>query len=199
MGVGAVPPSLQKSQKDLYGSNITKNFEDFVRMVEPTTSISISSQVPHPLSLCFSQYEFYEHTMHVRVDYKGKLQFQAIARDHRVWSDQPLENGGEDAGMTPPEWFLASLGSCVGFYAVKYCQTRALDASGLKIDVSAEKMTDKPARLDNINIQLTLPLPLDPKHYQGLRAAVDSCLIENTLLHSPSITTSISAPETATL
>jgi putative redox protein len=133
--------------------------------------------------------------MHVRVDYKGKLQFQAIARDHRVWSDQPLENGGEDAGMTPPEWFLASLGSCIGFYAVQYCQTRALDATGLKVDVSAEKTTDKPARLDNINIQLMLPISLNPKQQLGLQAAVDACLIENTLTHAPTITTSISTPE----
>jgi uncharacterized OsmC-like protein len=143
------------------------------------------------------EHEFNGQTMQVRVDYKGKLQFQAIARDHRVWSDQPLENGGEDAGMTPPEYFLASLGSCIGLYAVKYCQARALDASGLKIDVSAEKTADKPARLDNINIQLTVPIPLNPKQQCGLRAAVDACLIENTLTHSPTITISITTPEGA--
>jgi putative redox protein len=133
--------------------------------------------------------------MQVHVDYKGKLQFQAIARDHRVWSDQPLEQGGEDTGMTPPEYFLASLGSCIGFYAVQYCQTRGLDASELKIDVSAEKTTDKPARLDDIRINLTLPIVLNAHQQRGLRAAVDACLIENTLIHSPTISTSITMPE----
>lgn len=127
--------------------------------------------------------------MQVSVDYKGKLQFKAIARNHRILSDQPVENGGEDAGMTPPEWFLASLGSCVGFYAVQYCQARGLDASGLKIEVSAQKTVDKPARLDDILIDLVLPIALDPKHQRGLRLAVDACLIENTLTHSPRITT----------
>jgi organic hydroperoxide reductase OsmC/OhrA len=29
-------------------------------------------------------------------------------------SDQPVENGGHDEGMTPPELLLASLGSCAG-------------------------------------------------------------------------------------
>jgi putative redox protein len=127
--------------------------------------------------------------MQVSVDYKGQLQFEAIARNHRILGDQPLENGGEDTGMTPPEWFLASLGSCVGFYAVQYCQTRGFDASGLKIEVSARKTADKPARLDDIAIDLVLPIALDPKHQRGLRSAVDACLIENTLTHSPSITT----------
>jgi putative redox protein len=127
--------------------------------------------------------------MQISVNYKGKLQFEAIARNHKILGDQPLENGGEDAGMTPPEWFLASLGSCVGFYAVQYCQTRGLDASGLKIEVSAQKTADKPARLDDIAIDLVLPITLGPKHQRGLRSAVDVCLIENTLTRSPSITT----------
>jgi putative redox protein len=58
--------------------------------------------------------------MQVHIDYAKNLQFQGSARGHKILGDQPIESGGDDAGMTPPEWFLASLGSCVGFYAVKY-------------------------------------------------------------------------------
>jgi putative redox protein len=176
-------------KKDLHSLTITKNFEDFVRVI----NLQFLSNHLHRFLILFryalNEFEFYKHIMHVKVDYKGKLQFQAIARDHRVWSDQPLENGGEDAGMTPPEWFLASLGSCVGFYAVQYCQTRDLDTSGLTVEVSAEKTTDKPSRIDNIEIDLTLPLALEPKHQKGLEEAVNACLIKNTLTHSPQIAT----------
>lgn len=40
--------------------------------------------------------------MEAVIRHLGDLKFEAAARGHRVVSDQPLENGGSDAGMTPP-------------------------------------------------------------------------------------------------
>jgi putative redox protein len=130
--------------------------------------------------------------MEVTINYEGKEQFQVKARSHTILSDQPHKNGGDDTGMTPTEIFLASLGSCAGFYAVKYLQTREIDATGLKIDVSAEKATH-PLRLEEIAIHLSLPTSLDDLHYAGVEKAMQSCLIHNTLTHPPKITTQISA------
>jgi hypothetical protein len=39
----------------------------------------------------------------------GLLVSDAFQR-HNILGDQPIESGGDDAGMTLPEWFLASLG-----------------------------------------------------------------------------------------
>ncbi|MBE9014783.1 osmotically inducible protein OsmC [Chroococcidiopsis sp. CCALA 051] len=129
--------------------------------------------------------------MLVDISYKSNLQFQATARGHVITSDQPYSNGGEDTGMTPPELFLAALGSCVGFYAVKYCQTRGLDATSLNVKVSAQKTTDPPIRLDDIEIHLSLPISLSDRHQKGLENAVNACLIHTTLTHPPRIMTQI--------
>lgn len=94
--------------------------------------------------------------------------------------------------MTPPEWFLSSLGACVGFYAVKYLETRHLDTKGLAISVTADK-TENPVRIDNIRIQITTPIPLDARHHKGLERAVDACIIHNTLTHPPTMMTEILA------
>lgn len=128
--------------------------------------------------------------MQVNVSHQEGLQFIASARSHQIVSDQPFSNGGCDRGMTPPEWMLAALGSCAGFYAVKYLEARHLDADHLTISVSAEKV-DKPARLDSISIRITLPYELEPRHEKGLHKAVEACIIHNTLLNSPSISTEI--------
>jgi putative redox protein len=45
----------------------------------------------------------------------GAVQFEIAARDHKIYSDQPIESGGFDEGMTPPELMLASLGACAGY------------------------------------------------------------------------------------
>ena len=58
--------------------------------------------------------------MEVLVEHLGAVQFAIKPRQHEIVCDQPAENNGYDEGMTPPEIFLASLGSCAAHYAVDY-------------------------------------------------------------------------------
>ena len=101
--------------------------------------------------------------------------------------DQPPANGGTDQGMTPPEFLLASLGTCAGFYAAQYLKTRNLPTAGLEVTVHAEKAT-QPARVGQFRIDVSIP-DLDAQHEAGVLRAVKACLIHNTLLHAPSIET----------
>ncbi len=128
--------------------------------------------------------------MDIKVTYQDGVKFNASCRGHNILSDQPLDNQGQDAGMTPPEWFLASLGACVGFYAVKYLETRQLDPTRLEISVTADKATD-PVRIDHIRLLVKTGIPLEARHQKGLERAVDACIIHNTLTHPPTMTTTI--------
>jgi len=123
--------------------------------------------------------------MELTVKCLGNVKFEANARGHRVICDQPADNGGGDEGMTPPEFLLASLGTCAGFYAAQYLKARNLPAEGLEVHVSAEK-AKQPARLGQFRLEVVVP-ELDPHHEEGVLRAVKACLIHNTLLHAPSI------------
>jgi len=131
--------------------------------------------------------------LEVLVDHLGEVQFEAKARNHKVFCDQPLENGGFDEGMTPPEFLLASLGTCAGYYAVQYLKARQLPMRGLRIRTTAEKV-EAPPRLDNIRIELKYPDALDERQRAGVLAAVHKCVIHNTLLHPPKITVDMQLP-----
>jgi putative redox protein len=89
--------------------------------------------------------------------------------------------------MTPPEFLLVSLGTCAGFYAVKYLETRSLPTDGVEVTVSAEKVT-QPARIGSFRIEVTVP-DIDAAHEAGVLRAVKACLIHNTLLNAPAIHT----------
>jgi putative redox protein len=102
-----------------------------------------------------------------------------------VVCDQPTEYSGADTGMTPPEFLLASLGTCAGYYAGQYLKAGSLDCPDLEIKVSAEKAS-QPARLASFHIEVLAP-SLDARHEAGLFRAVEKCLIHNTLLHTPAI------------
>jgi uncharacterized OsmC-like protein len=124
--------------------------------------------------------------MEVSVEYLGAVQFEIQARQHRIISDQPPDNGGHDEGMTPPELLLASLGSCAAYYAVDYLKRNNLPTDGARVKVTAEKVKG-PFRLDNFRIELDVPGELSGGQLRGIDEAVHRCLIHNTLLHPPQI------------
>ncbi len=133
--------------------------------------------------------------MLVRVKQIDRFKFEIEARSHSVICDQPLDNGGEDGGMTPPELMLASLGACAEFYAVQYLRTRKLDDRGVEVQVTAEKLM-QPARLGDFRIHVTCPAALSPEQIQGLQRSVHHCLIHNTLLSVPSVKIELAVGET---
>lgn len=132
--------------------------------------------------------------MEVTVEHLGSLQFEIRARGHFVASDQPVEEGGFDEGMTPPELLLASLGSCAGFYASQYLRKHKLALEGTRVRVTCEKVKDPVARMTNFLVEVDSPVELTEKHSKGVREAVEHCLVHNTLLHSPKITLKIECP-----
>jgi uncharacterized OsmC-like protein len=128
--------------------------------------------------------------MEVTIQYRGDVKFEASARGHRVICDQPPDNGGSDSGMTPPEYLLVSLGTCAGFYAAQYLNTRSLTFQDLEVKVVAEK-AKQPARLGQFRIEVMIA-GLDPQHEEGVLRAVKACLIHNTLTHVPEVETVVS-------
>ncbi len=121
----------------------------------------------------------------VDVRHLGGVRFEANARGHRVPCDQPIGSGGTDTGMTPPEFLLAALATCAGYYAAEYLKTRGLSCQGLGVRVEAEKARN-PARVGSFQIEVTTA-PIDEKDREGVRNAVKKCLIHNTLLNAPNI------------
>ena len=133
--------------------------------------------------------------MEVVIRHLGNVKFEASTRGHSVICDQPAGNGGGDEGMTPPEFLLASLGTCAGFYAAEYLRTRSLPAEGLEVKVTGEK-AQQPARLAKFRIEVTTP-PLEAKHEAGVLRAVKACLVHNTLVNSPEVETVMRTGELA--
>jgi uncharacterized OsmC-like protein len=136
--------------------------------------------------------------MEVTVKQLDRVKFAVQARSHTVICDQPAENNGEDAGMTPPELLLASLGSCAAYYAVEYLRTRNLAQSGVEVTVTAEKLK-QPARLGNFQIHVVCPVPLAEEQMLGITRSVHLCLVHNTLLSAPEIAIEISAAQAAAI
>lgn len=127
--------------------------------------------------------------MELVIKHIENVKFAVQTRGHEVICDQPPANGGMDAGMSPPEFLLASLGTCAGYYAAQYLRARSLPTEGLAVRVSAEKALG-PARLASFQIEVTIP-ESEERHKEGVLRAVKSCLIHNTLLNAPAIAVAV--------
>lgn len=134
--------------------------------------------------------------MEVKITHLDHVKFSIQSRSNTILCDQPQENGGSDAGMTPPELLLASLGSCAAFYAVEYLKTRKLAESGVVVTVTAEKLL-QPARLSNFRVHVECPVDLTTAHREGLIRSVHHCLVHNTLLSPPAIEIELATPVNA--
>jgi putative redox protein len=71
----------------------------------------------------------------VTVQHVDGDRFTIGIRDHLIAVDQPVTDGG-DTAPTPTELFVASLASCVAFYARRYLATHKLPTTGLRVTPS---------------------------------------------------------------
>jgi len=123
-------------------------------------------------------------TMTVRYDSGDR--FAIGIRDHEVVVDQPPEMHGDDLGPTPTELFIASLASCVGFYARRYLARHHLDADGLAVEVGYE-MASKPARVGEVTLRIVVPAGVPELRRDALLAMASHCTVHNTLTVPPEV------------
>ena len=123
---------------------------------------------------------------------EGK-KFATQVGTHTIFTDQPVGEGGFDAGPTPPELLLASLSACAAHYAKEYLQSRNLPMQGLLVTVSAEK-GGSPVKLQNFRIYVETG-PLDEKYRPPLLRAVRSCLVHRSLVAGPDFVVELAPAE----
>ena len=112
--------------------------------------------------------------------------FSIAIRGHVVHVDQPEADGGGDTAPTPTELFVASLASCVAFYARRYLARHELPEKGLIIRAHSESGA-KPSRVASVTITLSLPDGVPEAKRQALLAVASHCTVHNTLTHTPEV------------
>jgi uncharacterized OsmC-like protein len=115
--------------------------------------------------------------------------FRVTHRGHSIVMDQPVDNEGEDSGLTPPELFASSLAGCVGYYVASYCKQAGLSTQGLQVSCSWATV-DKPKRMNPIRLNVELP-GLPEKRRKAVERVAGSCLLHATLMHQPDVEISL--------
>jgi putative redox protein len=120
----------------------------------------------------------------VDILFPGGVAVEARFDGFSVITDQPADHGGQGSAPAPFDLFLASLGTCAGLYALRFCQERELSTEGLKLTLQTEKETEKP-RLSKVKLAIQLPIDFPEKYRTAIIRAANRCTVKRTILDPP--------------
>jgi len=122
----------------------------------------------------------------MEITFPGGVQVNAQLNGFEIASDQPERNGGQNSAPSPFDFFLASLGTCAGFFALRFCQQRDLSTDGLRLHLTTERNAET-KRLDRVEITMQLPNDFPEKYRSAIIRATDQCAVKKALLDPPEI------------
>ncbi len=122
--------------------------------------------------------------MIMEMKFPGGLAVEALYKGHRILTDQAPHAGGGGAAPEPFSLFLASIGTCAGFYALRFCQQRSIATDDLQ--VSLEPFRDPESkRISTVRIALELPADFPEKYRAAIVRAVDQCAVKRHIVEPP--------------
>jgi uncharacterized OsmC-like protein len=117
--------------------------------------------------------------------------FEAKSGNQTLRIDVPSAMGGKDRGMTPTELFATSLASCVSVLVVAYCRDMKIDATGLRVELTYDKL-DQPTRLGHFKVAIKFPASGWESHKEGILRAAERCPVHETIRHHEGVEITVS-------
>jgi len=133
--------------------------------------------------------------MEMMIDFPGGARVNAHFGTFTVCTDQPSNVGGDSSAPTPFDIFLASLGTCAGFYVLSFCRERSLPAEGIRL-IQRVRIDPKTKLADSISWDIQLPPGFPDKYRAAVIRAAEQCKVKKHFEHPPRIEVKTSAAET---
>lgn len=124
--------------------------------------------------------------MRLSVSYHGGARYDITSGKHRVVTDQPVEDGGHDAGMSPVELFVGSVAGCVGYFVGQFCVRHDISRDGLAVDAEWT-MAEGPHRVGAITLAIHLPHRITPEQKERLLKVAHGCTVHQSLAGIPKV------------
>ena len=122
--------------------------------------------------------------MEMRIRLTGNKKVVSEFLGFQVASDQPLEDGGNGTAPSPFQLFLASLGTCAGFFVLSFCQKRGIPTEGIELTQSAQ--WDSTLHLvTKVLLEIRVPAGFPEKYRDSLVSAANLCTVKRHLQQPP--------------
>ena len=123
-------------------------------------------------------------SMLMGIRFPGGVAVDAAYDGFVIATDQPVGAGGTGSAPSPFDLFLASIGTCAGLYALRFCQQRGIGTDGLAVTLTGES-EEHGDRVSLLRLEIRLPEGFPDKYSKAIVRAVDQCKVKRHILHPP--------------
>ena len=124
--------------------------------------------------------------MPMEIRFPGGVAVEALHAGMTIRTDQPVKAGGAGTAPSPFDLFLSSIGTCAGYYALRFCQERNLSTAGLGLSMDWER-SEETKLISRIRIEVKLPEGFPEKYRGAIVRATDQCSVKKHLVNAPAI------------
>lgn len=127
----------------------------------------------------------------MQIRFPGGKKVQAVYDDMTVLTDQPVIDGGSGSAPSPFDLFLASIGTCAGYYVLSFCQKNNIPTEQIKL--TAQFLRNPATHLvENITIDVQVPKEFPEKYKSAVIKAAGLCTVKRHLEQPPQIDITVS-------
>lgn len=129
--------------------------------------------------------------MEMEIRFPGGKKVEAMFDDFIVVTDQPVIDGGSASAPSPFSLFLASIGTCTGYYVLSFCQKNNIPTEQMKL--TARFLRHPTTHLvENIQIDIQVPQDFPEKYKNAVIKAAGVCSVKRHLEQPPQINITVS-------
>lgn len=119
--------------------------------------------------------------MDMTITLAGDARVDVEAGSHTIHTDQPPAS----TAPTPFTLFLASIGSCAGFYIQAFCRARSIRADGIRL--SQHHQTTAAGLVERVELTVELPDDFPEQYRTAVIKSAEKCTVKKHLEHPPAI------------
>jgi len=120
----------------------------------------------------------------MEISFAGGMKVYADYKGFTIQTDQNAKDGGDNTAPTPSDLFFASLGTCSGLYALRFCEKRKIDTENLKISLALQS-DPKTHMVEKIVFKVSLPPEFPEKYTAALIKSINLCYVKKHLEQPP--------------
>ena len=122
--------------------------------------------------------------MSMQISFPGGVSVAAQLGEFSVLTDQPVAAGGDNSAPSPYALFLGSIGTCAGFFALRFCQQREISTEGLGLSLDIDRDAET-RELRKVKIDIHLPAGFPDKYRKAIIKATDQCAVKQAIIAQP--------------
>lgn len=113
-------------------------------------------------------------TIYVTRDPTRKMMHHVTVRGHRFPIDEPVSNGGDDAGPTAHDLYDSALGACKAMTVLWYANRKQIPIEGIQVSVDRDDSREREG-VYRLTVRLAFTGDLTDAQRQELLAVADRC------------------------